>query len=98
MTGIVKAALPLLKVGYAAYLGLNPPNDATGHAIAIYRPTEGSYFLFDPNFGVFGFKRSDIAKATLQLFTVIYPEILGDPFENGDGQMNADFTIFKKKG
>jgi virulence surface antigen len=88
-----------LSSGNGVLLGIYPPSDAGGHAIAIRRLNNGEYHLFDPNFGVFGFKFENVRWAFAFLFLKGYPTLNSGTKDNKayqiEGTVRGEYVIFQ---
>jgi hypothetical protein len=88
-----------LTAGNGALIGIYPPTEAGGHAIAIRKLNSGEYHLFDPNFGVFEFKPENVRWAFVFLFLKAYPALEPRTRDNKDyqikGEVKGEYVIFK---
>jgi hypothetical protein len=88
-----------LTAGNGVLLGIYPPSEAGGHAIAIRRLNTGEYHLFDPNFGVFAFKFEDLRWAFAFLFLKGYPTLETGTRDNKHyeiaGMVRGEYVIFR---
>jgi len=88
-----------LTAGNGVLIGIYPPSEAGGHAIAIRRLNSGDYHFFDPNFGVFEFKPENVRWAFVFLFLKGYPTLEPRTRDGKDyqvkGEVRGEYVIFK---
>jgi len=88
-----------LTAGNGTLIGIYPPSEVGGHAIAIRRLNSGDYHLFDPNFGVFEYKPENVRWAFAFLFLKGYPTLQPRTPDTKEyqvkGEVKGEYVIFK---
>jgi hypothetical protein len=99
---VVATALRHTAAGQGVSINFRPPTQgSTGHAVGVIRLNTGDqYLLFEPNYGVWGFRGAgNLLKALKFVFCTAYPNLGGALHRDAhvyeiNGVVEASYTVF----
>jgi hypothetical protein len=99
----VATALRHTGAGQGVCFNISPPTrESTGHAVGVIRLNTGDqYLLFEPNYGVWGFRGArGLLEAIKFVFCTAYPNLGGAAHKDAhayeiDGVVKASYTVFE---